>query len=606
MAYTFHFNALPPHLRERLTQCFSGNQLPAPILEDKLGKTGFLIGMGMLSMTGFCGFLFFVMVDYGHLYSGVQGWGFVFAYATTLFMCAYGIVKGIWRMLLMRAMPFAPGRYLFPLDFVDATKPVLVVHPMSTLQDFQCVHNYTNGAYTGSGLNFYFPGGGHEVFTVHSREQAEQMLGQMDEQRTRFLQALEAQEMEVVAALDPFLDVRLDDSWASFSQDAVEEPEGAEYVASDIPYPLLWPSIVAFIVAMMFATPIWGIRNFMSDGAMFERAKHSKYNKVSSLKRYLRKGKRFRKEVREVHLPAAAFERAKKKKSVTDMRYFLLDHPHSAHEKEAKQFISTLYAAALTKFERQSNKENVQLKPFMTKLLKYLETHDAPPVDVRFRPPSSATLKIIYDLMAKNFGPKSKLGKKNPVYKRRLESPAIHFTAKASTLREKKITKILQNGFASVFPADIMHLSEGPRLPEQKPKETDSFSTSAEAKIRFPRPTIVVDYSISLSGQVYTLDKDPSRVFTGILVFFNVTIHIPEDDKPLTIKFKVEPPKTFKVGADRYGLHAGGTSTSSVYNVMAVRAFEQLVNQMRDQFFDKTSAAYKTFKARAPKPKYRH
>lgn len=612
MAYEFHFNNLKPHQRERIAACFTGEMPPVPIHEEKLGKTGFLIGMGVLSTLGLFGLLTLLTADYGRPYSGMQEGPFILAYGIALFMLFYGIIKGIQRFLLLRSLPFAPGFYLFPLDLVDATSATLKIYPLSTLSHFQCTHQHTNGVYTHSEIDMTFEGGGHKSLQVSGRQLAEEMLDQLDQKRALFLSALEAGEMEIVAALDPFLEMRIeDDGWSSLSTEAPENPEGETHLAAELPYPLRLPSVVALILGLGMATPTWGARNYASDAAMFEKAKTGS---AYEMKAYLRNGKRFVKEMKEEVLPAKEFADAKKKNSVDAMREYLFNHPNTKFEPQAREHIGTLYAASLAKFEKQANQSNPELKPFMKKLLKYLELHDSPPIEVSFRPPPTTYLKLMYDVMAKDFGPNApkKLVKEKPIYKRPLSSPLPYFKDSVSKPREAKIVQILQNGFAGVFTSDILHLEEGHRLPAKPPapkpvvdKDGKTVTPPAppEPRQRFARPTIVVDYVPSLSGQIYTLDKDPNRVFTGIRVFFDVEIHIPGEEEVLKMKLDVEPPKTFSVGSDTYGFYrdslkasGGAASTGQVYNVMAVKAFERLVDQMRDFFFAKNSKAWKNFK----------
>lgn len=608
MERRLHYNQLPSHLRERLNECFDGNGAPKPIFEEKMSVTGAIIGWLILSFCGLGGLMFCFAVDFGKSYSGIQSPFWLIGYGIALFCFFYGIFKSIQRFMMKRNYPFTPGRFIFPLDFVDATKPVLRIIPMADMVDFRCVHHHTNGAYTHTEMNFYFEGGGHEMFTVRGKMLAEQLLDQFDNQRALFRQALEEGDMGIVAALDPFIEIRLDETWGDFTEEEVEVQEGPE--ARGLIMPLLYPSIVALIFGFGIASPIWGARQWLSDGARFKYASTTTYDPPGALERYLRNGGfRYAKEVKEDLLPKARYNEAKKKNTVIALRGFIADYPKSKYVPEAKKEVKALFNKSLTKFKAQAAKDNPKAIDFMEKLLRYMESENSPPMEVRFRPPPYKHLELNDKEMSKQYGPNAdpKKARSNPLLRRTMAPIAPHFTSTKSIPREKAITNILQNGFKAVFPEDILKLDHGPRLQDSDIKKDKDGKLNVK-NMKFPRPTIVVDYVALPSGMVYTLRKDPNRVFTGIKVYFAVTLHIPDEAEPLTMNINVEPPKNFKISyTNSLGLSgaSAGPSTGTVYNSMAIRAFDQLANKMRDFFFDKSSAAYKKFKATPKKPSYK-
>lgn len=606
-----HYNQLSPELRQRLIACFSGESAPAPILSEQLSVTGAIVGYLFLSLMGLGLLLFCLTVDFGSLYRGIQHPGWLVGYVLAFFLVFFGVLKSTQRYLMAKNFPFKPGRYLFPLEIVDARQSVLRVIPMAAMTDFRAVHHHTNGAYTHTELHFYFEGGVHEMFSVRGKQLAEETLDKFDAQRALFRQALEEGDMGIVAALDPFLEIRLNEQgWEPYTAEAVTVQEGP--AVRDLITPMLYPSAVALVLALGAASPAWAGRQYLSDGARFDRAMsaslspNSYSNRASELETYLsRDGFRFRDRVKNEELPKARYEIAKAQKSVTALREFLTAYPDSKYKADAQAEISRHFKEALEKFKAQAAKENPKGTEFMEKLLSYMEREASPPMEVRFRPPPTQHLAGVDADMAKKFGPGAdpKLKRKDPVYGRSMAPIAPEFADTKAKPREEAIVKILQNGFKAVFPEDILVLENGPRLMDADLK-TDAEGKKTIKGLRWPRPTIVVDYVVLPSGAIYTLDKDPLRVFTGIEVFFLVSMHLPDSEDELNFTMHVEPPQNFTVNySSSLGLGTLGPSTSQVYNVMAIRAFDQLATKLRDFFFDPNSEAAKKFKATpAPAP----
>ena len=595
-----HFNQLSAELRQRLIDCFKGQSAPAPILEERLSVTGAIVGLVFLSLAGLGALSFVMWVDFGRLYSGVQSPLWLLGYGLALWMVFYGVVKATQRLLLAKTLPFAPGRYLFPLEIVDARSSVLRILPMGALTDFRAVHHHTNGAYTHTELHFYFEGGVHEMFSVRGKELAEQTLDRFDAQRALFREALEAGDMGIVAALDPFLEVRLEeDGWARMTASPVTVSEGPS--ASDLILPMMYPSLVALVMGMLLAGPLWGGRQVMSDEARFKRAMSASVtsaygSRADELETYLRYGGfRHREAAQTVELPKARYEAAKAQGTVTALRELLSAHPSSPHRQEALAQISALFDAALKKVQSKSAQENPEAAAFMARLLKHLEREGLPTMEVRFRAPPTQHLSRIDAELSKEFGPSAdpKRKKRDPITSRVVAPIAPEFSDARSAPREEAITQSLRRAFEAIIPRDILTLEHGPRLPEDAQGadaqggdhgEQAGEAVKAVKQLRFPRPTIVVDYIVLPSTALYTLDKNPGKVFVGIEIVFSVTMHLPEDEQVLSLTLKVEPPQNFSVSySSELGLVAG-PSDSQVYHVMAIRAFDQLASKLRDYF----------------------
>src|SRR5688572_7635185 len=116
------FNALPADVRKRLVEVFTFQADPTPILADQSSLGWAMAGWGTVSALG-AGLLALVAWwDFGELYGDfpIQGLPFVVVYAGGGFLVAWGLLRIVQRALVGRALPFPPGRYLLPVDFVDA------------------------------------------------------------------------------------------------------------------------------------------------------------------------------------------------------------------------------------------------------------------------------------------------------------------------------------------------------------------------------------------------------------------------------------------------------------------------------------------------------
>src|SRR5690606_28893053 len=116
---------------------------------------------------------------------------------------------------------------------------------------------------------------------------------------------------------------------------------------------------------------------------------------------------------------------------------------------------------------------------------------------------------------------------------------APHFTPERSTMRESNITRVLSQGFAPIFPSDVMQLEHAGRI------------TDAERDAPLTQPAFDVSYAIRPSGSVYTSDTS-TRGFVGIHVDFHIQMRIPDDAETWGVDTSVEPPEHFTVTSFGY------------------------------------------------------
>jgi len=567
------FNALPIEIRERLVGCLGGGGAPKPVLAEPTKIVGGAIGFGLLAGLGGLIVLGLAANRFGHLAWGIQSGNWAY-YALGYGVLVLGVGLAYRRVLLGKSLPYKPGRYLLPLDFVEAKGTQLRVIPMGELSDFKGTHHHTNGIYTHTALTLTF-GRRKENFSLRSKHKADSLINELRMGRARLLAALESQDPGQLVALDPFFEVRAADSWDSLPppdpHDA-DDPLRAEPLPAWLGTPVVLGA--AALAGILLGPLTQSVRNHLSDGAMFAEA--NRRPTVSNYQTYLGHGKRFTEEVRTDLLPQAELDAAVKAKSVADLQRILVDYPDSIHEVATREAIHTLFLETLEVFRSHANLEDPQLMTFMEALIAYLEREGSPNVHVRFAPPSADDLKRVD--MANQAGIDSPGSL--PV---RVAPCASHFDEDSSLGRERAIVQLLAKGFQRVFPTDILVLSQGERLTEEASRRAVSV------------PSLDIHYAIRGSGDYYYEEANPSRAFVGIVVTFQASMRIPGESEALEFDLQVVPPEHFQVqyqgsrfaGFDprELGFTGGGASDTLVYQVMALRAFDELVTKLEGVFF---------------------
>ncbi|MDI1448471.1 hypothetical protein [Polyangium sp. 6x1] len=606
------FNALPREVRERLISCMQHQSYPYPLLSSIPSQGAAIAGWFVLALLGFILVVGTLLHKFGE---ELQSMPVMFLYFLGTAIVLLSILFLIRRVRLGSALPYKPGRFLFPMDFINAEDRVLRIVPMSALVDFRGVHQHTNGIYNGTTLTFTFEGGITETFTIHGKERAEEVLRQLGASQRAIREAAEARDIEALMKIDPLFEVRVKDTWAV---QAPRDEDMQQPAAKSLGALLAKGTIlgVAAGAAALVALPMWHTRNVASDEAMFTHAKE--VDREWLWEQYVREGKRHLDEARDELLPRAALREAKEKGSVTALRDFLKKYPTSVVEKEARNEIHALFTKTLGEFREQASTDDPKLQPFMEKLLGYLEKNDTARVEARFEAPSTEKLGKV-DQLLREKGAEIEGGNIVPV--------APHFGEKVSVQREAEIVRSLQQGFEKVFPADVMALKQGPRIgPDGKPlaeqpkddrdpydrlREAAGSKNPAEMRAALAAidardgkitkdpdvndvqaPTIEVRYEVSWAGDFFTEEKG-DRKFVGIVVFFHVAMKIPGETDKLEFDLPVQPPDHFTVDYTNpmYGI-GGGPSEGRVYDVMAARAFDQLSDRMRRVFFKVGSKAY--------------
>jgi hypothetical protein len=369
-------------------------------------------------------------------------------------------------------------------------------------------------------------------------------------------------------------------------------------------------------IGFVLGPALWAVRNVASDSAAFSKAKQ--WDSVYGYDDYLHGGWLHKDEVRNELLPRArlkeakaktttderieaiekviadfpgasiqaeaqkahddaihdAYMDAKDKNTVAALRDFQKKYPKAADVPTAKKRIHELFQKTLTDFRPRASKTDPVLVPFVESLLGYMETNDSPAMEVRFRRHNSPSLSVADKILATPDPDDDTPGE--------LAGASSHFEPDDAAPREKAVVDAMKKGFATVFPADVLPLSQG-----------NDLNPLEKAVPLVTKPSILVDYTVAWSGSTY-VDKTEGRRFVGVIFDFDVVMTIPKEAKMLKLKFSVRPPERFTVSyssfsdptfGSLYTKGLGGPSDSQVYEVMALRAFDQLSSKIQDDFF---------------------
>jgi hypothetical protein len=591
---TVDFNSLPQHIRERLVASFKKQGWPQPILSDTPSFGCAAFGWGFLALNAL-GTVFAALANgFGERRQEagmivMHGFGIALFIASVLM-----IVRGT---LLRKSLPFPPGRYMLPLDFIIATDRMLKIIPMSSMVNFQGVHQHTNGAYTGTTLTFYFEGNHNESIVVQGKHLAEQAMGMLRQSQEEVRNAAQARDAATLQRLDPFFEIRMNDAWNSLTPRAPHEisPPIAKALPTFLQTKFVW--LGALVLIPVLGVPVWGVWNIVSDELMYSKAKS--WDTVSGYEHYLYTGVRHADEIRSTLLPKAALKEAKAKGTVTALREVLKKYPGSIVEADTKKEVHNVFEKTRKEFHEQASTTDARMLPFMDKLIDHLEKNEANKVEVRFHSPSSASLEAVDTLLKKRAG--------NPFSEGNVIPVAPHFSDSDCISRESVIVNRLGDGFSAIFPADIMTLSTGTRIAEKDTEEplllgsaaktTKKPGAKAPAQPEKPKvdtagltvPTIDIRYRVGWAGDIYSESKG-NRQFVGIVVQFQVAMVVPGEKDVFDFELEVMPPETFTVNYQSYGGLLGaanddGPSEGRVYDVMAARAFDQLSSKLQTVFF---------------------
>lgn len=601
------FNQLPRPTRERFIAITQGKAGPAPIFQQRAGGgagCGWSLLLGLFGLSS----LGLVAANFGKPYEATQPVGSAIAYVLLFFLTYLGILGLVRHSITKRAIPFTRGAYVFATDTIIARDRNVKILSAREISNIQPVHHHRNGVYTHTLFTLTYSDNTRESFWVHGKPQAEQAMQRLRAEGAQASEAMSRRDANQLYPLDPLFEARM----VGFQP--VTDETGP--LAQNVPPWTRKVALLALGAAVVLGPVTYGLRNLASDELAFNNAETS-----YEYQGYLYRGWRHTEEVEAEFLPRAqlreaaekpdiaeriktireiaarkmipsvraeadkalkaalhaAFEKAREAGTVAALREFQKTYPEAEDVPAAKARIHELFEKTLADFKPRASKPGSV--PFVASLLAYLEKNESPPMEVRFRRHNGKTLDLADKVLAREAAGSASFA-----------SASSHFEPKDAATREDAVIAAMQKGFGAVFPTDVLALSKGEEL---DPNDSAIPGTS--------KPSVFVDYTVGWSGSTYS-DPKEGRHFVGIVFDFDVLMTIPNDGKLLKLKFKVLPPQTFTVSYDTFTNPAFGAaitaasqgpSDSLVYEVMALRAFDELSSRIQDEFFvaEKTASA---------------
>jgi hypothetical protein len=593
------FNKLPRATRERFVAITQNKAGPPPIFEQRVSGAGcawalLTVLFGLLSLG-------IVAAGFGKPYTATQPSPSLVGYGLGFFLFYLGVLGLVRGSMRRKALPYQAGVYLFAADTIVARDRNIKLLSAREITNLQPVHHHRNGMYTHTAFTLSYSDGTTQHFSVFGKPKAEAAMQRLRQEGAIAVEAMSRRDANMLYPIDPLFEARTTGFQPS------DDPSGP--LAKSIPG---WTGKIALIalgISFVLAPLTFGIRNLVSDEVAFQVAES-----VYEYEAYLHGGWRHIDEVKEEYLPRAklkeaaqktdvterikaireiaagklvpsvrakadqelktalhvAFEKASATGTVAALRDFQHSYPEAADVPAAKARIHELFQKTLVDFKPRASKPDSI--PFVEALLAYMEKNDSPPLEVRFRRHHGKTMALADKVLAREAGSDGAS----------FASATSHFEQKDSATRESAVVAAMQKGFGGVFPTDVLPLTQGEDL---DPNDTSVPSTT--------KPSIFVDYTVGWSGSTYS-DPKEGRHFVGIVFDFNVLMTVPGSAKSLDLKLKVLPPKTFTVSYETFSNPSFGAaikdasqgpSDSLVYEVMALRAFDQLSQKMQDQLF---------------------
>jgi hypothetical protein len=553
------FNALPLSVRQQFVAAVkSSNAADAPLAREVQGVVALSIGLAVFVLLAWGG-LASLGNGFGQLGdpNAWQGWSEVVNKAVWPAGTFY-VALALWRRVRMRrVVPYAPGRYLFPVDLVDAQTRQLKIRSLADLKSIQPVHQYIHGIYRRTVLTFSFEDGASEKLVVSGKERAEQAIAQWQAKQAELRQAAQASDRAALTRLDPFFDVRAA-KWNLDSPAAMDGPVATGHV----PAYLKWRAPIAIGAALIVAFIALAVRNVASDQVIYEEA--LRRGTERAYLDYLSAGWRNVDQIR-AGLPRVALSDAKKKASVTALRSVLQRYPGAGLDTEVATEIGSLYAAAFETFRAQAATADPTLVPFMERLLSVLRDAGGSTLQVRFTRPTVDALQAADARVAQRLG---------DAKAREFAPSASHFSSNSAAPRESRIVGEMNRGFRAIFPSDIL---------------TVAAAASPDSRL----PVLDIAYTITPSGAIYKLEES-NRLFVGVVAHFDVRMSLPARTGDWRFQVEVQPPQQFTINYQLPpGALKGVAPDERVYVVMAERAFDELGLKLRTAFFKPESDAYR-------------
>lgn len=529
--------ALPASVQQQLAACIAGTRHPRPMwsvrrVSNDRWKRFLLPGLGLAVALIFAS-------------GGPTGWPWILAWlpaALALALCAAGWLHA---RRSARLFAFPDGTFLFATDLLEVCDGVCHRFDLDGVVNVR-IHTPVPGA-AAREVQFIFPDD-----TVHlavpGSQAALHVLTTFNSARSTLAGAIAAQSWDEVAGLDPLYEARYLGAWSRYFRPVIDSswkqaagpPSGPDWLAL--------PSAVwrhGAIAALLLAPALWFAGNFVLDEMAFRRA-HST-NTVAAWGKYLKlaHGRQSR-EVRTRLLPASAFREVKAGGGVAALQNFLADYGNSPVAEEARAQLDVIYANAI---DRSRKEASAQVRDGMAALLKYLQSHGSPKVQVRFGVTSQAMLAEWEEYLREDSVGRM-AGEVAPI--------AASFSAENLRRREDAVFRLLQSGFASTGLGDAMLLERG--------------LTFSGVPGGFEKPALAIQWT---AKPVMRLQDTVNRQQYLSLAFdFQLSVVVPKS-APVRVDFAITPAE--QIPAEFIG--------NSWYSGMIDLAFQEYQQHLATSFF---------------------
>ncbi len=356
------FNALPRVARERFVQAThpQATRQVAPILTDLRFRSGRWWTCITAGIGAFCLYSLYQLATNYRTFGVAQPPLAILVYALCLFcvLAAAGVLlfQGRWR----RALPFHPGRYVLPLDFVDATTRHLRIIPLEALEDLQIIHHSSlshlralvdlkiihpssvrsslEGHFRHTVVTLRFKGREDaETFVIHDQELAKAQSKRMEDVYQSIASGQAPERKHPLRTIDPFSEAR--DRLGGFKalQNAAPPMDSGEGpLAQDVPRLFRPPFLLllAVLATAVLSPTLWRVRNHRCDEAAFEAALRDPSDR--QLEWYARSGGKHTADARDIGTQRA-FRRCEQADSEACWTEFLSMWPLAPQRQEVEQ-----------------------------------------------------------------------------------------------------------------------------------------------------------------------------------------------------------------------------------------------------------------------------
>lgn len=560
------FYKLPRAIQDRFVGSVTSGFPPAPLLTKKSSAT---IKLAWLGVSGACFAVLLVVarVGYGALDSrlSIQSALLIPAYLVLVFGVAYGLLQAYARLVRERALPYAPGVYLFPACLIDARDDRFRVYDTRDL---------ANATVQGSALRVAFKGGATFAFPLANPAMGPSLVEQVHAGRERAMRAHASEEAKELVAVDP-----------------LHVPRFSSPVGPRMAYELRrppWGKLGVAIAAALGITAgpaLWAVRNAGSDKTMYAFATQA--NDTASYQQYMVRGARFRAEVGDILLPRselrdaekvgtvealldykeahpeskieievtasirkamlAELEKAKEPGTLAALRAFAAQYPEHGVEPELGAAVHAVYARELEAFKQRTSPKNKAVIPLVERLFAWGEKNGGT-IEVRFQRKEAPSLERA-----------DKAVSKTRTFMGVVTYPTRHFDEKRSAPREAALGQVL-TALAPALSPELFEAKVGPAV--------------AEADLPAPEvPTLFVTHTTEWSGHTYTLTR-PRGTYIGVRFVFDAKLVIPGDPKPYRFRTEIFRPAATALLKEEDPNIDPADASAMVYESMASAAFE--------------------------------